>query len=733
MNKAITRNDSSDMIPSASTVEKKSFCRFCTPCCGTVLRVDENDRIVDVRGDREDLFTRGYICIKGLQADATHHNDNRVLHPLKRQPDGSFKRIALDQALDEIAAKLQAVIDADGPDAVGGFRGGGAILNASSESILKWFLEALGSANSYSPFTIDQSAKMISVGRLGIWAGGRQSLETSDIRLFFGANPLVSLATNDFEMANPSKTMKEMRARGLKLIVIDPRYTETARYADVFLQPYPGEDPTIAAGLIHIILNEGWHDADFCQRYVADLAELTAAVAPFTPDYVARRAGVDADDLVRAAALFARDSKRGMASSGTGPNMAMHSNLAEHLIECLNVICGRYPREGDQVPNPGVFTPREPKTAEVIPAPRWWEQGPKSRVGGYGTLNGERMSGIMCDEILTPGKGQIRAFIAHGSNIVNIMPDQQKTLEALKSLELLVSVEPYLNETAKLSHYVLPTTLYYERPDLTRNPYEQLLVHKPYARYTPAIVKPPEGAEVVDDWTIFWELARRLDLNLAVDGVPLDMKHKPRTDDVLEILSRRLPMPFAEFKQLERGKVFDEHPQYVEAGNPDNPGRFTTAPPDVAAELAQVAEEPLQPGLTVSNGETFRYRMSTRRIREIHNSTGRNIAALRERAPYNLAYLNPAELTDLGLAAGDKATLVSDRGRIPVRVEADATVRRGVVSMAHGFGRLPEENEYDRDGSNPNILISTDRDLDPINAMPRMTAIPLNIETGWQL
>src|SRR3546814_18061168 len=129
-------------------------------------------------------------------------------------------------------------------------------------------------------------------------------------------------------MTNPTKRMKEARARWLKLIVIDPRRTETANVADVFLQPYPGEDPTIAAGLLRIILTEGWEDKAFCARYVSDLDALRSAVEPFTPDYVADRAGIDAGELRRAASLFAKESRRGGAAAGTGPSMAPQSNLS---------------------------------------------------------------------------------------------------------------------------------------------------------------------------------------------------------------------------------------------------------------------------------------------------------------------------------------------------------------------------------------------------------------------
>ena len=477
--------------------EVKSYCRFCLPFCGTKVTLDDDDQIIDVRGDKEDLMTRGYICFKGVQAPASHRADDRVLHPLKRQSDGTFTRISLELALDEIAQQVRQTIDRNGPESVGGYRGSGSLLNAS--------------------------------------------------------------ATSNFDMTNPTKCMKEARARGLKLIVIDPRRTETAKNADVFLQPYPGEDPTVAAGLVRIILSEAWEDKDFCQRYVADIDKVRAAVDPFTPEYVAKRAGINAADLVKAAHMYAVECQRGGASTGTGPSMAPFSNLSEHLVETLNIICGRYMREGEQVPNPGVLRARQPRKAQVTAAPRWWDDGYKSRIGGYGMLGDEMMSGILCDEMLEPGEGRIRAFIAHGSNVANVIPDQRKTVRALKSLDLLVSIDPYLTETSRLAHYVLPTKLGYERADLTMFLYESLYT-EPYARYTPAVAAPPPDSELVDDWEIFWGLAKRLNLELVYDGVPLDMSSIPTTDSLLAIIARHAPVSFETLKSLELGGIFNDPP-----------------------------------------------------------------------------------------------------------------------------------------------------------------------------
>jgi anaerobic selenocysteine-containing dehydrogenase len=710
--------------------EVKSFCRFCMPFCGTRVTLDDDDRIVEVRGDRDDLMTTGYACVKGLQAPQAHSAADRILRPLKRQADGSFAPIPLEDALDEIAQKIQASIERHGAESIGGFRGTGSLLNASATSMLPAFLGAIGSHKHFTTYTIDQSAKSVTAGRMGMWGAPRHPLHDSDVRLMFGANPLVSLTVSYFDMTNPTKRMRDARARGMKLIIVDPRRTETAKFADVFLQPFPGEDPSIAAGLLRIILAEGWEDRDFCTRFVGDMRELRAAIEPFTPGYVARRAGIPAEDLFKAASLFARESKRGGAMAGTGTSMAPRSNLADHLIETLNVVCGRYMRAGERVVNPGVLRARQPAREQVTAAARWWEKSYKSRIGGFGMLGDEMMGGIMADEILQPGPGQIRCFIAHGSNIANIIPDQRKIVRALRSLDLLVNIEPFVNETTKLSHYVLPSKIGYERADLTMFLYESLYA-EPYARYTPAITRPPEGSEMVEDWEIFWGLAKRLNLQLTYDGVPLDMSKRPTTDGLLAIVARHAPVPFEELKSYELGKIFDETPQFVEPGEPGRADRFTVMPADVATDLREVSLEADRCVPYIDDGKTFTHLLTSRRVREVQNSSYRNLPISRARMPYNYAYLHPDEIAALGIAVGDKILISSAASSIPAIVAADPSLRMGVVSMTHGWGGLPDESVYERDGSNTGMLISTDRKLEPINAMPRMSAIPVNI-VAWR-
>jgi anaerobic selenocysteine-containing dehydrogenase len=236
---------------------------------------------------------------------------------------------------------------------------------------------------------------------------------------------------------------------------------------------------------------------------------------------------------------------------------------------------------------------------------------------------------------------------------------------------------------------------------------------------------------MVDDWEIFWGLAKRLDLQLTYDGVPLDMSKRPTTDSLLAIVARHAPVSFEELKSYELGKIFDEKPQFVEAADPGHPGRFTVMPEDVAAEMHQVAAETHRCQPYLDDGKTFTHLLTSRRVREVQNSAYRNLPITRARMPYNYAYLHPDEIALLQIHVGDKILISSATDSIQAVVAADPTVRTGVISMTHGWGGLPDETIYERDGSNTGLLISTDRDLEPINAMPRMSAIPVNI-AAWR-
>jgi anaerobic selenocysteine-containing dehydrogenase len=706
---------------------ERSYCRLCSGLCGTKLSIDDSGRIVDLRGDHDHPMTWGYACVKGLQAPHLHYGDSRLLHPLRRQDDGSFARMPLESALDDIAAAVRRIVDESGPRSIALFRGTQSYFNSCAFPLAAAWLQALGSPCSFTTATIDQSAKFVAADRLGAWEAGWQPIETNEVWMAVGYNPLVSIQTlMGFPTLNPTKRLRQLKERGLKLIVIDPRRTETAAQADLHLQLVPGEDVTLAAALLNLILQRGWHDADFCAEHVQGLDALRAAVAPYTVDKASARCGVPAAQIVAAAELFARSSRRGFVSTCTGPDMTRHSNLAEHLYQCINVVCGRVKRAGEPYPNPGVFTPRMPRHARVHAPSRSWEQGPRSRVGPYHGFYGEMMSNTLADEILMPGEGRIRGLIVLGGNPLSALPDSIKSTRAFRQLDLLVSIDPFMTATARASHYILPPKVLYERADMT-NLFETAIFPEPFAQITPALVPPPAGAEVVDDWYVFWSLARRLGLPLTLNGVALDMEQPPASMDLLRILARGARLPFDEIAAHPGGAVFDLPPQQVEAA-PGDGGRFDVAPPDVCAELAEVARERVEHGRYLEEGTHYSHRLAVRRMREVINSFMHDAPVIRRRTPCNRAQLHPDDLAGMGMAEGDEVEIVGSQGRVRAILEADDSLRPGVVTLSHGWGGLPDEaGRYADAGVNVNLLVSSERYIEPINAMARMTGIPVNL------
>jgi anaerobic selenocysteine-containing dehydrogenase len=312
------------------------------------------------------------------------------------------------------------------------------------------------------------------------------------------------------------------------------------------------------------------------------------------------------------------------------------------------------------------------------------------------------------------------------------VPDQRKMMKALQSLELMVTVDPFMTPSAELSHYVIPPKLMYERADLPMHIFETILFPTTYTRYTPKLSAVPPGSDLCDDWLIFWYLAKRLGKTLHFHGVPLNMETQPSDDEVLAIVGHKAVVPWEEIKSRPEGYFYDTDVVALPA-DPASTDKFTTVPADVKRELDDCIADVQVPGNVRSNGQTFSFLLSSRRQRHRFNTVGYKLPELRRAMPYNVGYMNPGDMQDRHVADGDWIEIVSDHGAITVMAEADDTVRRGVVSLCHGFGTLPDRADYLTEGVSPNVLISTDRDLQTINGTPRMSGIPVNIRPGKRL
>ena len=713
-----------------------TICRCCTYLCGVLVDV-EDGRPVALRGDPDNPVYRGYACEKGRELPLHQHHPQRLLRPLARGEDGSYSEISTRRAFDEIAAKLSELIERHGPGSVALYSGTYAFTPATA-ALSEAFMRGIGSSMSFATGTIDQPGKAIANALHGRWLAGAPIFDEADAWLLVGTNPLISL-WGGLSVANPSLRLREAQRRGLQLIVIDPRRSEIARRARLHLQPRPGEDPALLAGLIRAILRERLADGPFLAENASGLEELRARVEPFTPEFVARRADVPAEALLEAARILGH-ARKGGATAGTGPNMAPHGTLTEYLLLALHSVCGHWLRAGDRVANPNVLVPAPPPRAQPTPPGPGWGFAPELRVRGLTNTACGLPTAALPDEMLLPGEGRIRALINVGGNPLMAWPDQRRTREALRSLELLVCVDPKQTATGKLAHYVIPPRLVLETPAITTS-MECLNALSPglgypvaYAQYAPALLEPPEGSDLIDDWELFYELARRLDVPLRVRGggvmpqpgvprtsVELDPERKPTTDEILELTTRGSRVPLAEVQRHPHGAVFDAEPVRVEPRDPDCDARLELANPFMLAELEAVAAE------SPERDSAYAYRLVSRRMPQVFNSQGRDHERLARRGRGNPAYLHPEDLAQLGIASGDRIEIASARAAVVARARPDPDLRRGVISMAHCFGEDPgDAPDPERHGASTALLVDAASDYEPFSGIPRMSAIPVH-------
>ncbi len=595
------------------------------------------------------------------------------------------------------------------------------------------FMDAIGSPMRFSNATIDQPGKPISMAMHGRWGAGPQAFADADVCLLVGANPLVSM-WGGIPSFNPAKRLHEARARGLKLIVIDPRRTETARKADLHLQCLPGHDTELLAAMLNVILAKGLHDRSFVNDETNGLEALRAAVAPFTPGRVAAVAGVDAMQVVAAARMFAT-ARRGNATSGTGPSMASHGVLMDYLVLALNSVCGRWVRAGEALPNRGVLFRQFSGIARAEKPRLAAGFGEALRVRGLTDTAAGLPTAALADEILTPGPGQVKALIVVGGNPMLSWPNQAKTRRALESLDLLVVVDPQVSATARLAHYVIGPRFGFETPAITFGN-EGITVYglsigyqEPYAQYQPQLVEPPAGSEVLEDWRIFYELARHMGLKLAYRGQPFDMTNPPTTDTLLEQFVGRSRVPLEQIKQYPHGHLFPDPQPLAAPKDAAWPYRLELGHVAMLRELADVdlelaaaeRQRPRMPLVGAVRADGVELLLVSRREHAVYNSVGHQLPALRRRRPFNPAYLNPVDAQRVGAEDGSRIVIESAIGAVHAVLQCAPDVREGVVSLAHGFEASDDEGR----AASSSVLVDDASDYDALSGLPRMSAIPV--------
>jgi anaerobic selenocysteine-containing dehydrogenase len=662
-------------------------------------------------------MSRGYICSKGRDAPEQHYGAARLRSAMQRGVDGIHRPLPTRMAISQIAREIGHLIEHSGPEALAIYVGTQANLNPLTPIFAFAFAKAVGTDRIFGTMTIDQSSKWITDGRLGMWRGGIQPFDEADCWMLVGANPLVSMSaaggSRIFLFNDPVRKLKAAKARGLKLIIMDPRLSDIARHADVHLRPRPGQDVPVLAALCRTVLEMGWHDKAFLERHAQGVPQLRAALEPFTPQAAGAAAGIDPELIVSTARLFAHDSQSGMCGSGTGLGMARRSNLAEHLVGLLNVLAGRYPRGGERSLRTPVLQNAAGMEASVGGPGREWEHGPRSAVHGLGKIRGQAMTATLTDEILDAGDRRIRSLLCIGGNPAVALPGHARAYDALSSLDLLVTVDPRMSATARLADYILAPVLPFERADHTGA--IEGFFREPYANYAEPLIAPPEG--VIDDWLVFWELARHLGLDLEFLGEPLDFEKEPTRAQLLERLAAGGRISLATVRAQRGGRLFPADnriavPDDAEGGSQN---RFALLPTDVANELAAAADD-------LHKGPETGFRLIVRRLRQVMNSAGTDFESVRKVWSHNPAFLHPADLEMLGLCEGRLVKLTAGGNAITCIAAADSALQPGTVSVSHcwsGDACAPNQST--------SALVDVTHEIETINRMPVMTGMVVKI------
>jgi anaerobic selenocysteine-containing dehydrogenase len=743
----------------STTTDSRTALRVCPLCeatCGLVLTI-EGTRVTKARGDRDDVFSKGFICPKGASFGAADADPDRLRTPLVRV-DGELREATWQEAFDAVAAGLRPVVEAHGPNAVGIVLGNPNVHTMAGALYPPALIAGLGTRSLFSASTVDQMPKHVSSGLLYGDANAIPvpDLDRTDHLLLLGANPLESNGSLCTAPDFPGK-LKALKARGGTLTVVDPRTTRTAKLADRHVAIRPGTDALLLAAMAQVLFEEGLVDLGDLAPLVLGTDELAAAVEEFTPEAVAEACDVDAGTiraLARELAAAPTAAVYGRIGSCTVP----HGTLASWLVDVLNILTGNLDRPG------GALFPRSATDKPARPAGpgrgfalgRW-----RSRVGGHPEAKGELPLSALAEEIdtVTPEGSPVRALITIAANPVLSAPDGDRLDKALDSLDFMVSVDPYLGETARHADVVLPPPPPSQAPhyDFAFNSFA---VHN-QVRYNRAAVPLEDGRmaeteilarlvlaatgmhgadpSAVDDLVIGQTLGKAVrDPHSPVHGRdPKELAGLLTGDSGPE---RRLDMmlrlgPYGDgFGAEPDGLTLDKllaHPHGIDLGplRPRLPqplktvsGRIELLPAPIVDDLPRLrtALRERPDGLVL---------IGRRHLRS-NNSWLHNIPALTGGTNRCTLHIHPDDAGRLGVADGDAVRIKGAGGEVTAPVEVTDVVRRGVVSLPHGWGHDRPGTRMRHAAIDPGVNVNQLLDgslLDPLSGNAVLNGVPVEL------
>ncbi len=704
-------------------------CHLCEAMCGLAIE-HEGGRIAAIRGDPDDPFSRGHICPKAVALQDVHEDPDRLRRPLRRTASG-WEETSWDEALDEAAARLAAIQKAHGRNAVAVYQGNPVVHNHGAIVFGQLFLRSLGSRSRFSATSVDQLPQMLAA----LLMFGHQLLlpipdiDRTDLLLILGANPL---ASNGSLMTAPGveKRLKAIRARGGRIVVVDPRRTETAALADLHLPIRPGGDALLLAAMIHVLVAEERLRPGRLADFTNGVDVLADAMKPFAPEAVAERTGLD-PGAIRALALDFASAPSAVAYGRVGTCTQEFGGLASWLVSALNLVTGNLDRPG------GAMFPR-PAADAVAYADRIGQRGHfdkgRSRVRGLPEFGGEWPVAVLAEEIETEGPGQIRALVTSAGNPVLSTPNGTRLAGALDKLDFMVSIDLYLNETTRHAHLILPPTFALERShyDLV---FHALAVRNT-AKFSEKLFPAPPGAR--HDWQILLELGTRLEAARGSGRLRSWLKRRFYSvlgpDGMLALLLRQGPhgagfVPFAKGLTLRKLR---RQPHGIDLGplEPALPERLYTKTRRIELCPARFVDDLKRLLAALSGSANGELMLIGRRELRSNNSWMHNCERLVKGRERCTLLMHPADARTRGLREGQRVRVTSRAGSVTAPLQVSEEMRAGVVSLPHGWGHEREGTRLRVASARPGVSLNdlTDEKLvDPLSGTARLSGFPVEV------
>ena len=666
------------------------ICHLCEAMCGVEIR-HRGSEIVSIRGDDADPFSRGHICPKALALKDVHEDPDRLRRPVRREGD-TWREISWDEAFDEAAKRLLDIQRAHGSEAVASYFGNPQVHSYSGLMGGARLLRALRSRNRYSATSVDQLPH-----HLVSWLlYGHQlmipipDLDRTQFLLVLGANPVVS---NGSLMTAPdvAQRLKALRARGGRLVVVDPRRTETAALADTHLFVRPGSDALLLLALLQVIFAEGLAAPGRLADSLVGLEVLRTICDEWTPERVAGPTGIDAAHIRQLARDFAA-SPAAVCYGRMGVSTQAFGALSQWLIQLLNIVTGNLDREGGAMfTSPALDTRR---SGVGFGTPGSFAKR-KTRVRGLPEFSGEYPVAALAEEILTPGKDQIRGLVTAAGNPVLSTPNGSQLAAALPQLDFMVSIDFYINETTRHAHLILPPTFALERDHF------DLVFHMLAIRNTVKYCEPlfPRQADQRHDWEICEALASRLESLDPARRPPALARLASRwlTPKRSIALGIRTGERGAGWNPLSAGLTLGRiarEPHGIDLGPLQRslPQRLWSRDKRIDLVPALLRDDVRRLAATFTDAPvdtprgSDRMSLIGRRDLRTNNSWLHNSQRMVKGPPRCTLQMHPADAASRSLTDGAMAVVRSRTGTVRVPVEVTDALMPGVVSLPHGWG-----------------------------------------------